>query len=394
MHNKALITGAMTSVLVVAMLILVLAIRSERRQRPDSVTEQPIQIRPIPFQPRSRNLTQQPGTNAPERISMVWDKLRPRYLSTWAEYTHAYRLFRDARISSPWKNVSLRQPLFDASIASKVFNSTIHIRTTHGLGIAPSDQRYPSQGEAHFGYTLMTLADCGIASTERIHVDDTQTTVKDLVLHTIANYSAVQEDAFAVVALAAYCDHTQSWRNKHGQLYSFDEVCDKLLSTNIVEGACNGAHNAYALAFLLNQHHETPVLSTPCVDRLRQRLSDLYALLERCRQSNGGYSSIAFARNGSPRDDASQAPNRGDGKSRANDVSLTAHSLEWFALVPANLTIETDAVRGACEYLINEVLDVSPSELENNYTKYCHAGHALSVWYPLVWDEYVSTLPE
>lgn len=344
-----------------------------------------VRIRTEPHQPVRRADSASSGSAAAgPRLAAVWSKLKPRNIPRWTEYVHAYRLWSETASPPVWEETPFEQPLFDAEAATRVFSSTIQIATTHGLIYRPWDPRLRDQGDSHVDYTLHVLADTGTPSSRAIAIKDELRSVADVVQAALANYSTVQEQEFTAVALARYLEPGAIWTNKYGQRCSLNDLCQRLCRQSLREGACFGCHRLYALAYLLQMDGEQPILNGETRQLAMAALQEALEILGTSQRKDGSWPASEFESRQATAERTPTAVLRGK-DSRVSDLSLTAHTLEWLALAPADVHLDQHAIDAACAYLVADTLDCPDSLVEAHYPAFCHVGCALRDWYPGEW---------
>jgi hypothetical protein len=351
-------------------------------------TNAPVRIRAVPHQPVRCAHSHIAATEVSSaRLSAVWSKLQPRVIPRWTEYVHAYRLWSGTAVPEVLHQIPFEQPLFDADTASQVFKSTIQVATTHGLIYRPWDPQRRGQGDSHVDYTLHVLAATGTPSAQSIVIGPETRTVADVVRAALANYSTVQEQEFTAVALARYLEPGAKWSNKHGQQNSLDDLCVRLCQQPLRGGACFGCHRLFALAYLLQLDDERRVLATETRSQTIHKLQEALKTLAELQREDGSWPASEFESQKVVAEREPSAVVRGQ-DARARDLSFAAHTLEWLALAPAEVSLDARAIEAACTYVVTEALDCPGALVEAHYPAFCHVGCALRDWYPREWEAF------
>lgn len=255
------------------------------------------------------------------------------------------------------------------------------IRSPYGVTVRTS----PSGRLNHFVETLAhsddLLAGCaevGLPSDSEIFAADAMSrpakaTVADMILDSLARFTIRQELPWTAEALARYLAPYQSWMNRFGERFSFDQIVTQLLQEEPGTTACYGVHTVYALACLFRISETFPILSGTSRDRIADRLRNVSANLNRKAIREGAWSSSWAA-----------SESRASSPQTVSEsiLSATGHHLEWIALAPADLRPRKSAIEIAISSVfryVNSGWLNNPEARSVSYADLSHLGRAISL---------------
>lgn len=316
--------------------------------------------------------------NEPELVASALDRLRLPHDAQWPEIVHALRLWGTKPFngavdkSGDW---ALRLILDSEKMEKQFPSSGFHQWTEHGLMFShiPRAMRgVPTRVvDPHRGKTLSVLAMTGMPSTTRLMVHGREATIANAVSYCMWNFTLDEECAWDAIVLALYLPPEREWRNKYGEMISFDEISRYLLAVDLAQTSCYGCHVYFALAALVNIDTRTRVMTDSCRADAMAALQAASEHLRRAQRADGSWS--AAWRN-------SELP-RANLVSRLEAVTVTGHTLEWLAFVP-RLRIDDSMVRRALAFLVGTLLESPSAELAEEFSAYSHAANALRLWCP------------
>jgi hypothetical protein len=342
---------------------------------PSTSLEESCQIRTAPLvlcNPRRNVLQEIPS----ERLNAAWQKLLPHSPTRWVTFLHEIRLWGTTKnFPQPsWSGERMLSLLLDNNEAQRYFGRPMIIPTRHGLQFWEAEPTL-RQGERHFGQTLSVLARLEIESTRRIRIGDRDYTIADAVRHQMMNVTPEEEEVeWITIGLAHYLPPLRQWKNKFGQVVSFDSLCERLCNRPPGQGPCFGCHNFYALAILICADDQTNVLSESIRRRALLKLASSIKDLEQTQLANGSWAP------GGAQPVATNAS-----KVKVPDLVMTGHSLEWLMLVSDDIPCRATILIKGAEFLVSRIIDETPLNIADSASAYTHAGIALRLCYPDAW---------
>lgn len=299
--------------------------------------------------------------------------------TTASDYFHKWRF--DACRGAYRLNQQLRLDmgrLLKREEYQKLFplSRSLFFRSPFGLEVR---QRRPERGrsateyEYHLDQFLASCAEVEAPLNLSIDTDSGAATLGDLLDASRRNFDQSQELNWTLVAYCAYLPNEPQWRNRFGDLCSYERIVSEVLSRPLAQGSCGGTHKQYALAFFLSRSAAmdsfTPCLRVSCENYLKRSS----AVLQKSQLPNGAWSS-SWA-------DATDtaAPERRPSTLTVDElVRVTGHHLEWICLAPPSVRPSDPSVSAAVRFLVSALERADLPRIKNDYCAYSHAACVLA----------------
>lgn len=319
------------------------------------------------------------GANV-ERLSLCWDKMAPRDVRNWADLLHALKLWETdlGRAESDWSSQRMLEMVVDSEKAQATLSFPLFVQTRHGL--VSSEGPFGRRGEIHPDQALAVLGKIGIRTDRAIAVSGRSFLVSDLIQGCVANFTWEQEIEWSAISLALYLPPRKTWTNKYGEVFTFDQLIEKLSNRGLGEGQCFGLHVLQALDAVLAADGEHPILSPEAKLHAKTKVGQIANLVTET-QGRRGYWIRWWDRESPPGESESVACS-------LEALAATSHLLEFLAHIPPDIAVDLDMVARGTNYLACRILDASPSAIASNYATFCHAANALRRWHPEAWTIY------
>jgi len=234
-------------------------------------------------------------------------------------------------------------------------------------GFVPSVSRIsPARSVApHHEKVFQVAGELGLRSDWRVVVDGEDYSLGDGIVDALSRINIEQELEFSTVALAHYLPPMRSWRNRQGEVISFDQLVEKLLAQK--SGACYNTHRLYALVILLRANQKYAILEGEIAKQIEAELKRASLVLTRQQMLSGLWEGSLF-------DDRLKEP---ASLAHGEFLRATGHHLEWIAFAPKELR-PTDAVIQKAATGLVELIERSRQEvLDMQYGPLTHAVRAL-----------------
>lgn len=255
-----------------------------------------------------------------------------------------------------------------------------HLLSVSSFGVqvrCTADQGMGSEwGVTHPGAYIHLMAELGIPATYRLSLGHgTEATLADAIRDTAKRTHLAVELEWIVAGLCRYLAD-RSWKNRFGQLFSFDKLALELVARNFGEGPCFGTHVPYALATLLAVHAQAPILSPATADAVRRRLCDYAARVTLCQKSDGSIDKTwAIV---TPRTKRYLAVTLGNRE--LESVSITGHHLEWMTISLPETRPDDSVLEGCASYLVRSIPRFR-SAVKSDWHVYLPISHAVkALW--------------
>ena len=223
-------------------------------------------------------------------------------------------------------------------------------------------QRY-YQVQDHPDQYLMAFAESGVGLDEKILIEGTIFSVKDLLDASLLHFDPVKELGWSITAYATYLAKGQRWQTKAGVSYGLEDLLKLAITQDPVTLTDGGTHHLFGVAKVFNRLQSSLPLG------LRQD-TDLYLRgyamrSERFQQEDGAFSGRLLAKKTSP-------------KTPRELVNSTGHILEWLAAFLSSEELKQPWITKAVERLCKEFED-HPIDSFNTSGMY-HAANALKIY--------------
>jgi hypothetical protein len=251
--------------------------------------------------------------------------------------------------------------LLDASKLREWLGLDVLIATRHGATYLHRDVILKG-GEAHRSQILDSLARVATSSLRPLTLSQDEHTIRSLICDTAIDLSTVDELEWVVTSLVQYLRSDSQWQTKFGEKYNLNKLCGGLLTKPMDRLACFGTHRAFALGVVLAANALEPFLDQETEATAIRHLSDFASDLEIRRRDSGGFALPS---------EAAPAPK---GK---HDLEFfyAAHALEALAIAPEHIVLSPSILERAVDYLMNRLLEFTPTQLSGHL---CPASHAVS----------------
>lgn len=334
--------------------------------------------------PSNEPLKVLPTYNVPEVVSdeqlpRVLAKLQPRFRGPNPKINfidHALRMwgtdaqFADEEVlsGSDLREILLDYRRFNEAWSEKTQdllmegNAGVRVRTQEGDATA-----------SHHDHTLASLAEVGTPLDFPVMTKIGEARVLSLLRQSLRDFSLNQvEYEWSSLAYALYLPTPGSWYTSEGQLINFDRLADRMMRQALPQGVCLGNHRMHALVMLLRVDDQKRIISTEMRKRIIAFLKDVTDRLVAAQHADGYW-------------DRSWAGTLPPGADSPTDVIshrilATGHPMEWWALAPEEVHPPLETLVFAGQWLCKTIDEMSPREIEVNFTFLSHAGRALALW--------------
>jgi hypothetical protein len=282
--------------------------------------------------------------------------------------------YKDERFPS---GSQILRTLTDSETGKRYWGNTPLVRTSWGWRFptgGPEDAARDFSLELHRDQTLAAFAELGLPLNYPLHGDDGEGSLRDVLTDSLANFHLKQKElAWTTLAYALYLPPVQSWSNRYGERYSFDQLVGEMLGRSLEAESCGGTHLLYSLTILARVDQAEPILSDAVRRRLWTTLGNAVRVAVSHQQTDGSWHS-GWSYELLPE----AAPEGWSFKDeKATRVLLTGHIGEWFLSLPDELRVDPRALEQAGRWLMKELLDASVGLKEAEFCPYTHAARVL-----------------
>jgi hypothetical protein len=225
--------------------------------------------------------------------------------------------------------------------------------------------------EHHVDQFLATCAEIGAPLNLSIETDSGRVTISELLEASRRNCDSSQDACWTLVAYCTYLPEELQWRNRFGELCSYESMVEGILSLPPDTGSCGGTHKQFALAHFLNcpsSRHWNKGLRRQC----EEYLCHSSRLLERSQLPNGAWSPQWAKEPAEIVDIGGSASIRG-----ADLIRITGHHLEWIGIAPAATCPSTACASHALLFMAEALNQVGEASIQGDYCAYSHAACVL-----------------
>ncbi len=202
-------------------------------------------------------------------------------------------------------------------------------------------------GLSHVDTALAAFAETGFdLKTELTLHDGKSVPARQLLMDSLARFSLKREIEWSVIA---YCRYLESdiWFDRNGRQLSIEFLSDVLLKKKEGIGPCDGTHLVYAIATCaIRGKRDGKAYGDQCVNYLKGLSSHLSE-----RQAKDGSWDANWYRSVETKGDK----NSYESDKRRERFRVTAHMLEWFAIVPPELRPPDEVIGKAMSYVHTEL---------------------------------------
>ncbi|PQO42155.1 hypothetical protein [Blastopirellula marina] len=229
---------------------------------------------------------------------------------------------------------------------------------------------------SHVDHTLGTLAEIGMPlDYPLVMPDGTSCSIEEVLIAAMRDFRLNQKECeWTTVAAASYATGPTAWISQDGERVSFDLLAHRLMRQDWVEGVCYGNHRLYSLAMLLQFDEQVGLFQHPETrSEVMQHLTTATARLVKS-QAESGYWDENW-------EDASRPAQEAEiGGPQSRRILATGHTLEWWAIAPAEVLPPREVIVRAAQWLVTQVEQMEPKTVTENYTFLSHVGRALCMW--------------
>lgn len=318
-----------------------------------------------------------PTTVAASRAGLL--RLAPSQQLSVSQCLHLMLLFgTQARVSRQDHpdEVKVIDIVTDDRFAGDFLPSACFVTTTFGVRfVAPMSPGVgDSRGsEAHRDQVLATFGVLGIPLTQRIMIKGAAHELKEALADSIsAFHSAQNELSWTAIAYLSYVLPRTDWKNRFGDIYSFDDIAIALLQADLRVSSCGGTHVLQALARLLavsREDEDEGVLNAQVAHSIESRLRGFVDAAECSQLPDGSWGAdwqvSVFGHLSNELIETRHAA--------SVKVLMTGHMVEWFNMLPCSLQpteLTTTRVR---EWLRSWA---ESARNENYWDEFCPYTHA------------------
>jgi hypothetical protein len=237
-------------------------------------------------------------------------------------------------------------------------------------------------GSSHVDHTLACLAEAGTPLDFPIVTPYRTATVREMVVQSLRDFSLNQDEyEWSALTYALFLPPHRAWTTAEGQRVSFDLLADRLVREDLPFGVCYANHRFHALVVflriddLMDERGQTRILSPDVRQLVIQYLQTVTGTLV-SRQHPEGYWDPTWA-NADPQPEKFSELTVEQIRSR---VIITGHSLEWWALAPAEIHPPRPTLAAAGQWLVHTVERFSDEEVCTYIPFLSHVGNALALW--------------
>ncbi len=240
-------------------------------------------------------------------------------------------------------------------------------------GVAVRTQDGPETA-SHIDHTLAGLAEVGTQLNFPIVTADGTITYQDMLLDSMESFQLNQvEYEWSALTYASFFPHAKQWFSSEGQQITFDRLADRLMREPLHRGVCYGNHRLYTLAAMLRIDDTHELLSSTVRDEVKAFLKNVTTRLFQSQHADGHWDGHWSDPNG-------PTHHEGEPTSLANQIMVTGHALEWWAIAPKELHPPRENLVRAGQWLYRTISGFDQADIDQYYTYLTHAGRALTLW--------------
>jgi len=238
-------------------------------------------------------------------------------------------------------------------LAEAFFGRAIITRTRWGLRcrLLSGASQFPRARETHRDQLLAALAEAEVNWRLPVYSSAGKrlSRLEDLLVDSVLNFQLEQHElAWTSVAYALLLPPRRRWSNRYAEVYSFDDVVERLRRVPLRGRACAGTHVLYSLALLSAVDRQHSILSAHSREVLLQFLGEKLAICQETQRSDGSWDWSWWEQQARG---SSVQRNNDYLKPREERLLVTGHMLEWMSLMPENLQPSYGTVRKATGWL-------------------------------------------
>jgi hypothetical protein len=254
---------------------------------------------------------------------------------------------------------------------------SVFVTTRHGLRVRTLSSLYPEKHpnyQTHNDQLLATFAELGLPLSRTIALPNNgEGAISDLLADSMASFSLSRKELeWTALSYALYSRGWESWRNKFGETFTFDDLTRALLNRPLEGLSCAGTHLLYALCTMRQIDEQRHFLTDEIRTRLRARIDDELRVLQRTQLADGSWGLRWYDEDA---ERTSEVTSNTD--ALVPKMLVTSHHLEWITLLPSEEGLPAGSVSRAVRFLDGAVRTVDQSTLVTNFCPYVHSLKAI-----------------
>src|SRR5207248_548404 len=130
--------------------------------------------------------------------------------------------------------------------------------------------------ENHRDVFLATFAEAGVPLSTLLNTNlRSSVSLADVLRDSQANFDLAQpEIEWSAIAYALYSPNQAGWRDRDGNVFTFDQLARELLRRDLAKSSCSGAHLLLAMTYLVRVNDDAKCLSSDTREQLGTRLRE------------------------------------------------------------------------------------------------------------------------
>ncbi|TWT39605.1 hypothetical protein [Blastopirellula retiformator] len=342
----------------------------------------------VPSLPNLRNAPQLVGPQydlpeliTDEQLRTVLVRLRPRFRHQQPKINHVDHALRfwgaDANFADAecLSGEEMRQLLTDMNVFHEYWGDATRELVTPGESGWAVRTQQGAATSSHVDHTLATLAEIGTPLDFPLKSRDETLTLRDLLVGALRDFRLNQQEyEWTSIAAATFAADDGGWVSREGERLTFDQLAQRIMRQQWVQGVCYGNHRLFTLAALLRLDQETGLFQDAATrDEIIAHLSEATRRLVGSQNEAGYWDQNWY--------DSSQTPvDEGLSDPLSRRLLATGHALEWWAIAPEDVQPPRETKIRAGQWLATEVEKMSDDSIRDNYTFLSHVGRALALW--------------
>ena len=261
----------------------------------------------------------------------------------------------------------------DQQAGEEYFGRPCLVKTRGGI-------RFPTdlgqvQAENHRDFCLATLGEVGLPLSYPLLIDGNRFTLRDVLRDSVANFHLGQEElAWTALAYALYLPPIQSWTNRFGARFSFDDLAEEMMKRPLNKASCCGMHLIHSSTVVARVDAEIPVLSEPVRSRLLAWLRRLAKACAATQHPEGCWPYDWHAEAVHHAGAGTKLTPRDTPQSR---LLATGHVAEWLLILPDGVQVSRNVQRKAAQWLYDRLRESTAQEQLESFCPYSHAVHVV-----------------
>ncbi|WP_145109643.1 hypothetical protein [Gimesia panareensis] len=144
-------------------------------------------------------------------------------------------------------------------------------------------------GERHPDQILASLAEAMTPKEQIIRDSFGVFTVEKLLTSSRNRFILSQELEWSFLAYLLYLPDCPVWQNRFGERISYEDICKRLLESQMGSGGCTGTHRLFVLTKALYINNRYNFLSAKMIKRIHKRLNEAVSQLAQTQLQAGGW---------------------------------------------------------------------------------------------------------